>query len=257
VPIVPRVNNVTSTGFEVYLQNPKGAKVLNEIISYIVMEEGAWEFNGVKCEAHKYVSTVTDQDNSWKGEQQEYSNTYVKPVVIGQVMSAIDSDWSVFWCYGTKRANPPSAAKLWTGKTVCEDKDTTREDEIVGYIVFEAGHRALGGVASEAGLGKDILRGVQGKPPYVYTFSTAFGTVPKVALTTLAGIDGGNGGWAVLYGKSFVLANLLRLAIDEDQIKDKERAHTTEQVGYLVFEKPVVCGTLSGGGSGGYNVSWR
>ena len=27
------------------------------------------------------------------------------------------------------------------------------------------------------------------------------------------------------------------MAIDEDQLKDSERAHTNEQVGYIVFER--------------------
>ena len=49
-------------------------------------------------------------------------------------------------------------------------------------------------------------------------------------------MDGGNGGWAVLYGAGAVTASSLKLAIDEDQAKDSERKHTTEQVGCLVIE---------------------
>jgi hypothetical protein len=32
---------------------------------------------------------------------------------------------------------------------------------------------------------------------------------------------------------------LLRLAIDEDQLKDAERSHTTEQVAYLIIDPPL------------------
>ncbi len=44
------------------------------------------------------------------------------------------------------------------------------------------------------------------------------------------------GGWAVLYGARAISTTQLRLAIDEDWYLDSERRHTTEQVGYIVFE---------------------
>ena len=56
----------------------------------------------------------------------------------------------------------------------------------------------------------------------------AFGTV----LTTLQAMDGGDGGWAVLYGASPADTSI-DVAIDEDQIGDAERNHTLEQVAYL------------------------
>jgi len=57
-----------------------------------------------------------------------------------------------------------------------------------------------------------------------------------VAVVSQAAMDGGNGGWAVLYGASPLSATTLNLAVDEDQANDAERKHVTEQVGYIVFE---------------------
>ena len=244
-PVVARVSNVTSTGFDLWLQNPSGKEVVSDTVSYLVMEEGSWEFDGVKCEAHKYISSVTDENNSWSGEQQEYSHEYTSPVVVGQVMSAVDPDWSVFWARGSSKANPPSATKLWTGKHVGEDPDSTRSDEIVGYIVFETGRYTLAGVECEAGLGPDIVCGVKNHPPYFYDFSTAFGSPPQIGLASSAGMDGGNGGWPYTYGNPFTSTTQLALAMDEDQLKDSDRNHTTEQVAWLVFEEPVVYGALT------------
>jgi len=51
----------------------------------------------------------------------------------------------------------------------------------------------------------------------------------------MAGVDGGDGGWAYTYGASPVSSTNLDLVIDEDQIGGAERSHTTEQVGYAVF----------------------
>ena len=57
-------------------------------------------------------------------------------------------------------------------------------------------------------------------------------------MASVAGMDGVDGGWPVLYGPMPVTATMLQLAIDEDQLNDTERMHTTEQVAYLVFGSP-------------------
>ena len=234
-PVPVRVSNVTPTTFDVRLRNPKGDLVVAETVSYLVMDEGVWTIDGVKCEAQRYISTVTDHDPSWVGETHAYQQLYYAPVVIGQVMSANDADWSVFWCRGGAQTYPPSSWNLSTGKTVCEDGDTTRADETVGFIVFEAGHGIIGGVEFEALLGADTVQGVQDSPPNPYTFSTAFTSAPVVTLATMAGVDGGNGGWAQTHGTPRATSTRLFLSIDEDRIGDGERSHTTEQVGYAIF----------------------
>ena len=165
--------------------------------------------------------------------------SYTNPVVLGQVMSSNDSQWSVFWCYGSSRSNPPNSS-LHTGKTVCEDSDVSRADETVGYVVIEQGTGTINGVKYEATLGADTIQGVDNSPPYSYSFSQSFSQTPEVALVTMAGVDGGNGGWAILYGSTPLTQTELRIAIDEDQIGDSERSHITEQVGYLVFEQSLV-----------------
>jgi hypothetical protein len=59
----------------------------------------------------------------------------------------------------------------------------------------------------------------------------------------MAGMDGYNGGWAYIHVSTFATTKSLYLSIDEDMIGDSERSHTTEQVGYVVFETG---GSLSG-----------
>jgi PKD repeat protein len=51
----------------------------------------------------------------------------------------------------------------------------------------------------------------------------------------MAAVDGGNGGWSYVHGSTLATTSGLSLSIDEDQINDSERNHTTEQVGYVVF----------------------
>ncbi len=241
IPVVTRVSAVTSNSFAVRLQNPSGSAVAAENVCYLVVEEGTWNIDGFAIEAQRYTSTVTDDaPSNWVGQAQSYGQSYTNPVVLGQVMSENDAGFSVFWDMATTRANPPTAANLTTGKTVCEDTDVTRNDEVVGFVVIEAGHGTIGGVEFEAATGADNVAGVTNAPPYAYTFNTAFASAPTVATVQMAAVDGNNGGWAQVHGPTMATATTLNLSIDEDQIADTERSHTTEQVAYAVFAGPVV-----------------
>ncbi|MFQ6100203.1 MAG: hypothetical protein ACE5OS_03060 [Anaerolineae bacterium] len=241
-PLVTRVRNASGASFEVRLQNPGDSYTsAPETVHCLAMEAGKFTLpDGRKIEAQKYNATVTDENNSWVGEAQSYLHTYANPVIVGQVMSANDSRWSVFWDRGSSQTDPPSPFALYTGKTVCEDTDTARSDETVGFVVVERGNGTIGTVAYEAWLGGDTVQGVADSPPYLYNFNQSFDSIPGVALVSSAAMDGGNGGWAVLYGANPLSPNSIGLAIDEDQIGDSERNHTTEQVAYLVFEEPLV-----------------
>jgi len=89
-------------------------------------------------------------------------------------------------------------------------------------------------VGYTAGIGGDNVRGIGNNPPYFYPVAGL--SASTTAVTSLAGMDGANGGWAVLYGEIPVLADGIDLAVDEDQVQDTERNHTTEQIGYIVLE---------------------
>ena len=116
-------------------------------------------------EAVKFTSTRTDRSGSWVGESRTYANTYSNPAVVGQVMSANDPHFSVFWSRGTSRTNPPTGSALWVGKHAGEDSLTTRDDEIIGYIVIEGGEGLLGDRPYLAGMGLDSVGGVGDSPP--------------------------------------------------------------------------------------------
>ena len=235
IPVVTRISNVTASSFDVRLQNAGAGSVVSDEVSYLVVEAGVHTVDGILIEAQTYTSTLTDENNSWSGQSQTLVGSFTNPVVLGQVMSSNDADWSVFWDQGTSRNNPPSAGSLTSGKTVCEDPATARANETVGFVVIEAGHGTLGGVEFEAALGADSVQGVTNSPPYTYTYTTPFATAPSVAVVTMAGVDGGNGGWAYTFGPSPTSTTSLDLVVDEDTLGDTERNHTTEQVGYVVF----------------------
>ena len=238
-PAVVRIKNASGSSFEIKVQNPGETTLSGYTVHYMVFEEGVYtEANdGVKMEAVKYTSTVTDENNSWGGQARTYQQSYTSPVVLGQVMTENDANWSVFWSRGSSQHNPPDSSNLYTGKHVGEDTNISRADETIGYIVIEAGSGYFGQKTFVADLGSDVVSGIGNSPPYTYTLSGPSGAT--YAIASQAGMDGGDGGWAVLYGSDPVSPTALDLACDEDQIANSERGHTTEQLGYLVIGEPL------------------
>ncbi len=237
-PVVVRVKDAAGNSFEVRVQNPSGTVLSGHTVHYVVVEEGVYTAaeDGVTMEAVKANSTVTARKGSWTMEARSYQNSYTSPVVVGQVMTADDSNekWSVFWACGASRNAPPSATALNAGREIAEDTDYDRADETIGYIVIEQGSGTVNGIPYTAGLGADTVRG-PGNTSTGYTYNfTSVGTA-SAAIVSTAAIDGGNGGWPVLYGSNPYTASSITTVVDEDQIGDAERNHTTEQVAYIVF----------------------
>jgi hypothetical protein len=203
--------------------------------------------DGVKMEAVKLANfTSSDHMGSWSGQRQTYQNSYSQPVVVGQVVSPdtgnppsncpdlfCDQDWSVFWSRGTAVTNPPSSSALYVGRHTGTDS-SGRAPETLGYVVIESGTGNIAGTNYVAALGADTVRGMRNRPPFNYSLS-GLASASK-AIVSQAGMDGTEGGWAVLYGPGAVSARQLRLAIDEDWYLYSDRNHTTEQVSYIVFQ---------------------
>jgi hypothetical protein len=243
-PVVTRVSGVTSTSFAVRLQSPVLVPaVVPDTVHYLVVEAGSWIIDGFAIDAQTYLSTVTDRSTSWVGEAQAYGQAFTDPVVIGQVMSENDPDWSVFWARGVDALSPPSAATLFTGKHVGQDTDIVRADETVGFVVFEAGHGILAGYELEAALGPDTVQSSLEAPPYAYTFGAVFGTAPTTIVASQAAMDGVDGSWAQLFGVPAASRTMLSLSVEEDQITDVD-GHTTEQVAYAAFAPFGLCTNL-------------
>ncbi len=239
-PAVIRIRNAQDDSFEFQVVTPGGNAIDQADVYYMVVEAGVYNQaeHGITMEARKIESTMTDRPGSWVGERQNTFNTYVSPVVFGQVMTANDSDWSVFWSRGSTIRQPPSASDLYVGKHVGEDPRSERVAETIGYIVFEAGRGTLGDTPYDIGLGDDVVQGIANAP---FTYSHAVAS-PTVAILSQAAMHGLNGSWGLLYGSDPVQPNRLAVAVDEDQLADPERQHIHEQLAYAVFGLPPAAG---------------
>ncbi|GAB5407081.1 MAG: hypothetical protein Aurels2KO_53120 [Aureliella sp.] len=232
-PGVIRISNVTATSFDVRVDNV-GESAFAGGIHFIAMEEGAHVVDGqYKLEAVKVNASTTSRRSGWQINTQSHQLSFDNPVVVGQVMSTNDEDWSVFWSSSSSRTSPASTGSVNVGKHVGEDSNTARASETLGYFIIEAsGGGTIDGLNFSAGVGSDTIRGV-GNGTYQYSGVNPSGAT--TAVLSSAGMDGNDGGWAVLRGDNPLASGNIDLSIDEDQIRDSERNHTTEQVAYFVI----------------------
>lgn len=239
-PLVTRVQNATAgTSFDLRVQRADGLTTATSAIDvhYMVIEEGVYTAaaHGVTMEAVRYLSTLTDGSNGgWTGESRTYANSYTSPVVIGQVMTYNDVDWSVFWARGQTAKKPPTPQQLSTGKHTAEHPDGVRVDETVGYIVIEAGSGSIEGMNFITAVGANTVRGFDDSPPFTYVLSGL--SSASTAVVSTAGMGDIDGAWPVLYGTTPLTSTTLDLAAQEDQELDPEMTLQTEQMAYLVFE---------------------
>ena len=239
IPAVTRVRNAGGSSFDVRLQNPSGATINGYEVHYFVIEEGVYTAaqHGITMEAVRVSSTLTAENNNWIArETRVFQNVYSNPVVVGQVMTESNTEWSVFWASSdSTRTSPPAAAGFAAGKHVAEDPNNTRFAETIGYVVFEAGNGSIAGTNFYAALTADTVRGT-GNSASGYTASVTGLADPSLAVVSSAAMDGADGGWAVLFGATPVTSNQVTMAIDEDTLSDSERKHITEQLAMVVFD---------------------
>lgn len=238
-PAVTRIRSAEGNSFEIKLQNPNNDSIEGYGVTFTVVEEGTYTEaeHGINLEAKKVLATATSSSAEWRYEMRTYENTYTTPVVIGQVMSYNDEDWSVFWASANgNRALPPTAAEFSASKHVGEDSNGERADEVIGYIVIEAGSYFVEGKHFYAGVGEDIVRGVNNTSSgYAYETNLSNLECAVMSMATMKGLDGG---FPVLFSDSPFADQAILIAIDEDQLADDERSHSAEQVSFLAFAGP-------------------
>ena len=245
-PAVTRIQNITATSFQLRIQQFENSSVVTAgNVHCVIADEGAHNSGGLKYEARKVVSDQTSGlsvPGGWGNVNNEdvsadITQTYANPHVVGQVMSFNDVKASVFWNYDCEtRGN----GAFFSGQVdgICVGKhigqiNGTRAAETLGYIVVEAGTGTVNDISFAAAVGPDTGGGVGNNPPYNYSVSGDY----DVGILTQQGEDGGQGGWAVLYGADPLAANQISWAIDEEVVAgDTGRGHTTENTGYWVFD---------------------
>jgi flagellin-like protein len=235
LPRTVRLTDVSPNSFKVRVQNPSNATLPETTVNYLVVEEGEWTAP-FKIEAKKYQTSTVGQNNDWNYDLRSYGQSYSgNVIVLHQVMSNNDPTWiTSYVSKANSKSNPPSSgdASFRIALNGAEAVDTHGAED-VGYIVIQEGYDVLNGIKWEAKQTADTIQGLLNLPPYSTSFDQTFSAPPNVALAFQQEMDGGNGGWALVYSTS---STQLGLACDEDQVSDFERSHITETCGFIVFE---------------------
>ena len=239
-----RIQTVTSNSFQLKIQQFENSTTVTPgDVHCIIADQGAYNSGGLKFEARTVLSDRTSGlsvPNNWNFVNQEeitgsLTQSYTSPVVLGQVMSSNDARASVFWTHNCQtRGRPPfeSNGRVCVGKHIGQI-NSTRASETLGYIVIETGSGLINGMRFTSALGADSVTGVGNNPPYTYNVGNDY----DIGVLTQAAEDGGQGGWAVLYGNNPLPANTVQMAVEEETVAgDTSRTHTTEQIGYWLFK---------------------
>ena len=229
IPGVARVRNAFGSSFQVRIQ-PTGPGYVNTYrVHYAVAEAGVYraDRDGVKMEARRFLSDRTAGRGAWVSQGLAYQQPYTSPVVLGQVMTHNDSDWSVFFAHGANLNQPPTSSALAVGKHVGEDSDRLRANEQLGIMVFEAGSQQAGATRFHAGITR--VGALAGNPPYNADIPGS----GNAAVASPSTMNGGDGAFPLLWGVNPLAGGKLALALDEDLEGDSERLHTDETVAYV------------------------
>ncbi|RVU84423.1 DUF11 domain-containing protein [Leucothrix sargassi] len=226
------------SGFEVRTQHPiQSNDVTAGDVHCTISEEGSYSYP-IKYEAHKVSSALTNYGGNWTAlvMQDVTANkvlSYDTPVVIGQVMTFNNDHFSVFWANDcVDRRNEPTDASICVGKHTGQVNPVTPNAEDLGYFIAEEAEYFTETANIKIAVGNDSIAGVGNSPPYAYDLGRSY----SLATASSSSEDGGNGGWAVLYGSNPV-STVLNLAIEEDTAAgDQTRRHTNERVSYWAVD---------------------
>ncbi len=241
---ITRIRNVTSTSFDVRLQQFENSSIVTASdVHCVIADVGAHNSGGLKYEARKVLSTGTSGlavgwgVGTTEDVTASITQIYADPHVVGQVMSFNDVNASAFWNFDCEtRGN----GAFFSGQSdgICVGKhigqiNGTRASETLGYIVIEAGSGTVNDISFAAAVGPDTGAGVGNNPPFSYSVSGDF----EIGVLASQGEDGGQGGWSILFGSDPLPSGQINWAIDEETVAgDTSRTHTTENVGYWVFD---------------------
>ena len=236
---VVRVQKV-GTGFQVKAQRPVNSTAVTASNVYCTISESGVYTYPIKYEAHTVESDQTNYGSDWAVTRMENVSaapyklqSYTQPVVIGQVMSYNNANFSTFWTNNcVSRGGNPTNTAICVGKHTGQVTPNNPNAETLGYFIAEEAEYFMANAFVKIELGADSVAGTNNSPPYNYSLPRNY----SYATATQAAEDGGNGGWAVLYGNSPV-STVLQLAIEEDTVAgDKTRTHTKEHVAYWAME---------------------
>ena len=231
-PTTPRISNVTSNSFDIYLQEPSNEDGIHalETLSYFVFEAGTYQLSdGTLLEIGTLNTGATANLNNggvtpWQTVDFDidFADT---PVIFSQVQSDNETD-----LVRTRQQNATA-----NGFEVVMEEDEvkarngeTHLNETIGYVAISGGVGTSNGVTFLA----DSTDNSVTHEFSSISFGGEFSNTPHF-LANVATYDGADSS-----GIRFrdLTVNNVQVALQEDTTFDGETFHTTEVVNYLAFQ---------------------
>lgn len=261
-PATVRIRNVSRTGFEIAIVEPRGSsgrfESNNATLSYLAVEPGVHELpNGDVIEAGSFATTALQHGSGVSGAESWENRTIqgnfsFPPVLVGMLQTTNNEannnapgNGQVSRPFMTLTVRNLNSSSFDAAIERSEVRDQpfpfVLVPETVGYVLMENG--AAGTLKNSNNLDikyesfrtGDSVRGWQ-NGCYYYPSADFFHfylDFPKTFATKIRH-DGGDGGWV---RRCALSTSQIGLAIDEDRDRDNERSHTGEDVGVLIFER--------------------
>jgi len=255
-PSALRINNVTTTGFDIYSIEPDGtdgAHARMTSVPYIAIEPGTHQLpDGTQITAGT-VNTTSFQSkliagSSWSNVG--LSGFVTTPVVLGQIQTRVNER--------TDQPVPDAVSQPWMTTSIANvssgsfdialgraetTSGTLTSNETIAYLAMDSGlnggnhyfgSNSADKIEYETILSNDFIQGWDNSSTgYTINFSKTYDD-PIVA-ATINKRDGIDGGWL---RRREIADDNIKLVVDEDQANDSERSHTTERAGIILFSEP-------------------
>ena len=220
-PSVIRVRNVTGSGFEVRVQEWEyldGHHAIEQV-DYLVIESGSYELpGGSRVEAGRFSANAA---GSFAAVQFKQPFSTV-PVVMTATTSVNEGDAV------TMRLRNITTTKFDYRIQEQEANDQRHTPEEAGYIAWEPSAGSMDGLVFEIGRTANSVTHNFQAVPFYEPFSS-----PPVFLAGMQTFDGSDTA-AVRWQKK--QPDGIEVKVEEEQSMDAETDHTTEVIGYMVFE---------------------
>ncbi len=243
LPASVRVDFTTSNYFRLRLENPSRRPLANEEITYLVIEEGVWNWGGQTVEARQHYTSTLGRAGNWLFDQKLFKAKFSsEPIVLHQVMTANDNRWITSYVSNyNARQTPPDAMGMRLALNGAEAA-TNHGQEVIGWLaVARDVSGRLAGHNWETYRTPNNVRG-HDDGCYPFNYRQTYTDAP-LTLASQQNMDENDGSWAVLCGNTATTASLY---VDEDQVQDNERSNTGETLGFISFDQPF---SYSGGGA--------
>lgn len=221
-----RVDDVTPTGFDIFMQEPDNQGHAAETISYLVVERGAHTLrDGTRLEAGTVDTDTTHRGGQgFAGDPVLFETDFdAAPAVLHGLNTYDNADFMA------SLATAVGADGFEIGLEAAETGKPAAV-ETVAYIAIQTGEGTLDGAPYAIGSGDDGSSDGVGQPAHAITFD-AFDAAPDV-IVSVYGQNGVDGSWA--RGAGYDAASQ-RVYAEEDQIRDSERGHANETFAYAAF----------------------